>query len=260
MVAVLDAEGLTPSEKIVAISYADHAHHDGTEARAGLDRIARKSALSRRTVNTVVKSLLSKKVLVVQRPATNKLPVCYRFLLAEDGKSLLHFRPAESASQEVGGDAVTDDGDATDDVLGCDSCTQTVNEPSEEPSSSPEGEQYSERFENLWAKYPRKEGKKAAYRKTKTLIRKGVRYEDLITATENYAFTVVGRDPDKIKLGSTFFGPDDHWREFCEAPAVKPNAAVESKEWEEEIERRHEEGTTPHSDFFEGIRKQMTGG
>ena len=80
---------LPPSEKVVALAMADHAHDDGTEARMGLDSLAIKCTLSRRQVQRVVKSLLEKKVIEIQRPATPNSPVWYRFILDEHG-NLLH--------------------------------------------------------------------------------------------------------------------------------------------------------------------------
>ena len=79
---------LPPSEKVVALAMADHAHDDGTEARMGLDSLALKCTLSRRQVQRVVKALLDKGVIEVQRKATPSTPVWYRFILNEHGNLL----------------------------------------------------------------------------------------------------------------------------------------------------------------------------
>lgn len=79
---------LPPSEKVVALAMADHAHDDGTEARMGLDSLAIKCTLSRRQVQRVVKSLLEKKVIDIQRESTPNSPVWYRFILDEHGNLL----------------------------------------------------------------------------------------------------------------------------------------------------------------------------
>lgn len=132
MVAIFDAEGLTSTEKLVALAYAEHGHDDGSEARAGIERICRYTSLSRRTVQTTLQALIAKKVLYIDRPSTNKTPTCYRFLLTPDGKNL-SFRGATAAPQDEAGGATDASRGATDDALGCSSCTQTVNEPLDEP-------------------------------------------------------------------------------------------------------------------------------
>jgi len=135
MTAVFYAKGMTATEKVVSLAYADHAHDDGTEARAGIDRIALKSALSRRTVQKTISSLVEKGILAVQRSATNKLPTCYRFLLTDDERSL-RFGQANSAPQNDVGGADGTAGGADDDSLGCPTFTQIINEPSVETLSS----------------------------------------------------------------------------------------------------------------------------
>jgi hypothetical protein len=45
-------------------------------------------------------------------------------------------------------------------------------------------------------------------------MRAGVDPDDLVTATKLYAESVDGREKEKIKLGSTFYGPDEHWRDY----------------------------------------------
>ncbi len=140
MVAIFDATGLTSTEKLVALAYAEHGHDDGTEARAGIARICQYTALTRRTVQTTLRSLVKKGVLEVEKPATNKWPTVYRFLLSPDRKSLAISGGAITAPQESGGatddagGATDDAGGATDDILGRESFAQTVKEPSYEPS------------------------------------------------------------------------------------------------------------------------------
>ena len=135
MVAIFDAGGLTSTEKLVALAYAEHGHDDGSEARAGIERICQFTALSRRTVQTTLQSLLAKKVLYVDRPATNRHPTCYRFFLTPDGKTLSFGGAVVAPQTPVGGATYTARG-ATDDAQGCNSRTQTVKEPFDEPTTS----------------------------------------------------------------------------------------------------------------------------
>src|ERR1019366_2734086 len=124
MSAVFDADGLTSSEKIVALALADHCHDDGTEARPGLKRLEIKTALSRRTLQAVIKSLMEKGVLALDKRHTSTDPNWYRFFLSPDGKSLVAFGGAVVAP-----DAIDDIGGAVVAPEGCSGCTQIINEP-----------------------------------------------------------------------------------------------------------------------------------
>ena len=76
---------IPPSEKVVALALADHAHDDGTEARPGTSSLAVKSSLSKRQVQRVLKSLVAKGVIQVYREATYTTPAWYRFILDKNG-------------------------------------------------------------------------------------------------------------------------------------------------------------------------------
>jgi len=54
---VWDIEGLTSAEKLVLLAYADHASHDGSGIWPSINKIARKTSLSRRTVQRATKNL-----------------------------------------------------------------------------------------------------------------------------------------------------------------------------------------------------------
>lgn len=76
--------------------------------------------------------------------------------------------------------------------------------------------EYPDGYERLWSRYPRTDvGKKAGYRKVRRLRNEGVPLNPLIRAAEAYADRMQGegREVEKIKHASTFFGPDDWWRE-----------------------------------------------
>ena len=80
MMALVFEMDLPPSEKVTALALADHAHDDGTEARPGLESLAVKTSLSKRQVQRILKLLLVKGVLAVQRPATGTKPAVYMFV------------------------------------------------------------------------------------------------------------------------------------------------------------------------------------
>ena len=76
---------LPPSEKLVALALADHAHDDGTEARPGMASLALKTTLSKRQVQRVLKSLVQKGVIEEYKASTYTTPAWYRFILDRHG-------------------------------------------------------------------------------------------------------------------------------------------------------------------------------
>lgn len=83
------------------------------------------------------------------------------------------------------------------------------------PSESP----FEDDFASVWKLYPRRDARRSALRAYAARRRAGVGADDLLTATRNYAAAVAGRERHYIKLGSTFYGPDDHWRDHLAPPA-----------------------------------------
>lgn len=80
-------------------------------------------------------------------------------------------------------------------------------------------EEYSTEFEELWSARPRREGadsKKSAFKAYKARIRQGVGHQQLMDGIEAYrryceAKGLIGTD--KVKMTSTFLGPDEHWKQ-----------------------------------------------
>lgn len=77
---------------------------------------------------------------------------------------------------------------------------------------------YTPKFHNLWGFYPRKIDKRLALRKYDATIKKGADYKDLLKATQNYAKAMAGKEKEHIKHGSTWFGPDEPWKEWIDGP------------------------------------------
>ena len=73
---------------------------------------------------------------------------------------------------------------------------------------------YPDHFEKCWSHYPRKIGKKAAYKAYKARLKAGVTKEQLLAATINYAKECQGKEECYIKHGKTFYGPDDHYQDW----------------------------------------------
>lgn len=74
-------------------------------------------------------------------------------------------------------------------------------------------------FAEAWAAYPRKESRATAYRAYVARRRAGASKEDLLSATQIYARLVAAKGTELafIKLGQTFYGPGDHWKELLQA-------------------------------------------
>jgi len=79
---------------------------------------------------------------------------------------------------------------------------------------------YEVDFDAAWAHYPRKDQRKAALRSYQARRRAGVAADQLLEATKAYAeqMNIEGRFREHIKLGSTFYGPDEHWLEAIKPP------------------------------------------
>lgn len=75
---------------------------------------------------------------------------------------------------------------------------------------------YCVHFEEVWKIYPRKIGKKAAYKAYKARIKEGFSEEELLNATKNYADECVKkkREEQYIKHASTFFGPNTPFMDY----------------------------------------------
>lgn len=69
---------LPPSEKLIALAYADHADHEGKHIYPALDTIAAKTSMSRRNVIRVRQKLEERGVLIETRKATGRAPARYR--------------------------------------------------------------------------------------------------------------------------------------------------------------------------------------
>lgn len=105
----------------------------------------------------------------------------------------------------------------------------------------PQREVYPEMFERFWAAYPRKDEKRAAYRKWQATVAKNRRLYPklLIIAAERYALecAALGTLRHYIKLGETFLGPMAPWEDFLlvmddepDTPIITPAAPPRRRE------------------------------
>jgi hypothetical protein len=84
IVWTLEQKGLTPTEKLVALILANHAHKDGSNARPGQRRICEQSGLSEASVRRSIKSLLEKGTITKARESTATMPASYTFPIGGD--------------------------------------------------------------------------------------------------------------------------------------------------------------------------------
>lgn len=88
-------------------------------------------------------------------------------------------------------------------------------------------EPYSEDFERFWSAYPRRIGKKAAWRTWHARIAEGKSAGDLIAAAERYTrdMATEGREMKHMLLPTTFLGPSARYEDYlpsAEAPPTPP--------------------------------------
>lgn len=72
----------------------------------------------------------------------------------------------------------------------------------------------SKEFEDLWQIYPKKQGKQNAFKAYEKARREGVEYEDVLNGIKAYAEYAKTKDPQYIKMGSSFFNQrawQDDW-------------------------------------------------
>ncbi|MEB7741780.1 helix-turn-helix domain-containing protein [Escherichia coli] len=87
-------------------------------------------------------------------------------------------------------------------------------------------QEYSPEFEQAWQEYPKRAGgnsKSAAFKAWKARIREGIKPETMLDGVRRYAAWVraTGNTGTQfVKQAATFFGPNRHFEESWEVPAV----------------------------------------
>lgn len=86
--------------------------------------------------------------------------------------------------------------------------------------------EYSPEFEQAWLAYPKRAGgnsKSAAFKAWKARLNEGVNPETMLEGVKRYAgwVSAMGNSGTQfVKQAVTFFGPDRHFEESWEVPAV----------------------------------------
>ena len=94
---------------------------------------------------------------------------------------------------------------------------------------SDDGQSTSERFENIWKDYPRKEGKKKAFASYKRALNNGVTDEEIMEGLEKYNQYIKKEKTDRkyIAHGSTWFN-ENRWQDEYD---VNSNKSSNEKTW-----------------------------
>lgn len=174
--AALYVDGLTPTEKLVLIGIANHDGDGG--AWPSKRRLARYAGVSNRQVQRAIAMLTEHGLIEVDvneggNSATrdDRRPNLYRMNLPHpprSGRDDERWLNGETSTtpRAVDGETSTVERGDTHDV---DGETPMSPEPSSQPSLEPS---LSDRFDEFWTLYPRREGKDAARRKWKTVTAK----------------------------------------------------------------------------------------
>lgn len=89
--------------------------------------------------------------------------------------------------------------------------------------------EYTSDFDTFWSAYPRRIGKKKAYRCWLATLNKGASAAQLHNAVGNYKMRCAADRTEErfIKHPATFLGPDEHWRDF--EVSSHPSASPENR-------------------------------
>ncbi|EIQ7179447.1 helix-turn-helix domain-containing protein [Escherichia coli] len=203
-----------PLRKLVLIKLADNASDQG-ECWPSYQHIADQCEISKRSVMNHIAALCDSGLV---KKVTRK---------GEKGNSsniyLLHL---DGAGDSLGGSANNSLSSAANSPgsagvapgVGA-SADESVRVRSNRPEYSPE-------FEQAWLAYPKRAGgnsKSAAFKAWKARLNEGVKPETMLEGVKRYAgwVSAMGNSGTQfVKQAVTFFGPDRHFEESWEVPAV----------------------------------------
>jgi hypothetical protein len=223
-------ERLTAAEKLVLIALARYANDMGGSCYPTVKTIAERAALTDRHVRSSIHRLADLGYVWIE--CKTGRANCYS--LAPDMLPLPDFDPGTQFRSEVNSVQVRGElsSEAPELTSGGPELTsghsksymksftkpesiqgQTGVSPDtdSEVDSGPQSQPFADDFAILWAIYPRKIRRKAAYQAYVARRRAKTDPADLLAATENYAKVVSGKEPEFILHGSTFFNKDRWW-------------------------------------------------
>jgi hypothetical protein len=136
--------------------------------------------------------------------------------------------PAGVASGEVATDC--QGGSILPAVYNTNNSIKDTTQNSVKPAKARRSPSYSEEFDSIWKVYPRRVNKAGTYGSFKATMRRGVSFDDLMTATVAYAASRIGQDEKFTMHGSTFFGSAERWRDYLPNAGLKDEVGPEGDE------------------------------
>lgn len=215
--SLIDDETISKQSKLVYMVIARHADKNRT-AFPGASLISKKANCGRKQVFQALHELQNRGYLTVQRR------------LKENGKSLLsnlytlHDLPSVgnniegSFPESLGGSIQEKLGSIQEKLPLVSQGNGKYIHSSNNNKNINDQKKYDAEFDQFWKAYPKHDSKIAAYRCYLKTLKKGVTPADLLTAAGRYAKQINGTEKKFIKLGSTFLGPDEHFRDFLGEP------------------------------------------
>ncbi|HHR4201273.1 TPA: helix-turn-helix domain-containing protein [Salmonella enterica] len=227
-----------PLRKLVLIKLADNASDQG-ECWPSYQHIADQCEISKRSVMNHIAALCESGLVKKVTRKGEKGNSSNIYLLHLDGAGDSPWGSANNslsgAANSPGSAGVALGGSAVDSPRISHSF-ESVNEPVNESTigafadaSAPARsarQEYSLEFEQAWQEYPKRAGgnsKSAAFKAWKARLNEGVNPETMLEGVKRYAgwVSAMGNSGTQfVKQAVTFFGPDRHFEESWEVPAL----------------------------------------
>ena len=124
---------------------------------------------------------------------------------------------------------------------------------------------FDSKFEEIWKSYPRKIAKQQCRKSVIARFKAKVSFDELLEATRNYAASRWGQDATYTMHGSTFYGPNERWRDWLDN-ATRPESPETTRaialadDWIEKREREHAESKPMPAHMKGDLRKRLVGG
>lgn len=193
-------QGLKPATKIVLYWLADH--HNGTTGLCipSQKRLAELCEMTDRSVRTHLDTLQTLGLIqVIERKRDNGSQTSNEYKLLFDAQNLP--TPMENISSPP--------------MQNLPTLNLGINNLGKEPNTSSKDDGDMDLFNRVfWSKYPKKVGKKAAFKSFKAVMKQvdrgDVHYGEFMTAFEKYVDSMKGKDTQFVKHLSTWLN-GEHW-------------------------------------------------
>lgn len=97
-----------------------------------------------------------------------------------------------------------------------------VEEEGESASADARPDPIAAEFEQIWAVYPKRDRQKESLKCFRARRKEKISFEILLLATQHYAARQSFPEAPFTMMGSTFFGPNERWRDFLDPSSSQP--------------------------------------